>query len=66
MAARVTAVADSAAALIFKGAKKIGGARGEAVANAVTGPLLGRVHERCSDACGHCNVPCVNGTCQHA
>lgn len=65
MAGRVTAAADSVAALVFRGAQKVGGGKGEAVANAVTGPLLGRIHEPCSDACGHCNVPCVNGTCNH-
>jgi hypothetical protein len=57
--------ADSAAASIARAGQKIAGDKGVNAANKVTGPLLGRRFERCSKACGHCNVPCVNGTCNH-
>ena len=59
------AKADGAAAAVFRAGKAVAGETGGKAANAITGPLLGRRLEQCSDACGHCNVPCVNGTCNH-
>lgn len=60
-----SAKADSATAAIFRAGKAVAGEKGGQAASAVTGPLLGRTVERCSDACGHCNVPCASGTCNH-
>jgi hypothetical protein len=57
--------ADSAASAIFRVGRKVAGESGGKAANAVTGALLGRTQEKCSDACGHCNVSCVQGTCNH-
>jgi len=57
--------ADSAASTVFRAGRAVAGEKGGRVANAITGTVLGRTHEQCSDACGHCNVPCVNGTCGH-
>lgn len=57
--------ADSAANAIARAGQKAAGAKGVNATNKITGPLLGRTYERCSDKCGHCNVPCVNGSCNH-
>jgi hypothetical protein len=62
---KASTAADSAATAVFRAGRKVGGKKGGDAANAVTGTLLGRRHEPCSDACGNCNVPCVNGTCNH-
>lgn len=48
--------ADSAAATVARAGQKVAGDKGIQAANKITGPLLGRTHEKCSDACGHCNV----------
>jgi aldehyde:ferredoxin oxidoreductase len=57
--------ADSAAAAVARVGQKVAGEKGVKAANKITGPLFGQTFERCSDACGHCNVSCVNGTCNH-
>lgn len=60
---RASQAADSAADAVARLGQKVAGDRGVQAANKITGPLLGRTFEKCSDVCGHCNVPCVNGTC---
>ncbi|WAZ22733.1 hypothetical protein STRCI_004019 [Streptomyces cinnabarinus] len=55
--------ADSAASTVARAGQKVAGGKGVEAVSKVTGPLLGRSFERCSEVCGHCNVPCVNGTC---
>lgn len=49
-------IADSAASAIATAGQKAAGDKGVQAANKVTGPLLGRTHEKCSAACGNCNV----------
>jgi len=65
MPRRTSGAADSVTAVVFRAGRKVAGKAGGKAANAITGPVLGRTIEPCSDACGHCNVACVNGTCQH-
>lgn len=56
---------DSAAVALHKAGVKIGGRKGARVAKAISSATLGRHLEPCSEACGWCNVPCVNDTCDH-
>jgi hypothetical protein len=65
MFGRNSKAADSAAAAVARAGQKVAGEKGVKAANRITGPLFGVTFERCSDKCGYCNVPCVNGTCTH-
>ncbi|MCX5598490.1 hypothetical protein OOK29_10095 [Streptomyces phaeochromogenes] len=56
---------DTAAIALHNTGKRVAGEKGVQAAQAVSSAALGRRLERCSDKCGHCNVPCVNGTCNH-
>ncbi|MER5903071.1 hypothetical protein ABT150_23680 [Streptomyces mirabilis] len=58
---KASEAADSASSAVFRAGRKIGGEKGGKAANVVTGALLGRTHEQCGDACGHCNAPHANG-----
>ncbi|MFD5577278.1 hypothetical protein [Streptomyces pseudogriseolus] len=58
---KASQAADSIASAAVRAGQKVAGGKGADVANRITGSRL----ERCSDQCGHCNVPCVNGTCGH-
>ncbi|MEH0552561.1 hypothetical protein [Streptomyces sp. B21-101] len=62
---KASQAADSAAAAVARAGQKVAGDKGVKAANKITGPLFGQTFERCSTECGHCNVPCVNGTCNH-
>ncbi|MER7576322.1 hypothetical protein [Streptomyces sp. NPDC126514] len=55
--------ADSVASTVARAGQKVASEQGVEAVSKVTGPLLGRSFERCSQGCGHCNVPCANGTC---
>lgn len=58
---KASQAADSVASAAIRTGRKIAGGKGAEVANRLTGSR----YERCSAACGHCNVPCINGTCGH-
>ncbi|MGW5197344.1 hypothetical protein [Streptomyces spiralis] len=60
---KASQAADAAAAAVARAGQKVAGGKGVKAANKITGPLFGQTFEQCSDRCGHCNVPCVNGTC---
>ncbi|MFF0736860.1 hypothetical protein ACFYVK_35265 [Streptomyces chartreusis] len=47
--------ADSAASTVARAGQKVAGDKGVQAANKITGPLLGRTHEKCSDTCDNCN-----------
>jgi hypothetical protein len=47
--------ADSAASTVARAGQAVAGDKGVQAANKITGPLLGRTHEKCSAACGNCN-----------
>jgi hypothetical protein len=45
--------ADAAAAVVARAGQKVAGDNGVRVANKITGPLLGRTHEKCTSDCKH-------------
>ena len=47
--------ADSAASIVARASQKVAGDKGVEAANKITGPLLGRTFEKCTDNCDHSN-----------
>ncbi|MFB7736202.1 hypothetical protein ACFC08_17815 [Streptomyces sp. NPDC056112] len=45
--------ADSAASTVARAGQKVAGDKGVSAANKITGPLLGRTHEKCTSDCNH-------------
>jgi aldehyde:ferredoxin oxidoreductase len=56
---------DSTVDALHNTGKKLAGEKGIKAAKAISKATLGRYLEKCDESCGHCNVPCVNGTCGH-
>ncbi|MEV8033922.1 hypothetical protein [Streptomyces sp. NPDC086182] len=45
--------ADSVAAAVARVGQRVAGDKGVQAANKVTGPVLGRTHEKCTPDCNH-------------
>ena len=58
---KASKAADVIASAAIRTGQKVAGGLGADAANRLTGSR----YERCADTCGHCIVPCVNGTCEH-